>query len=44
MHPKHKEKGVKCFDCNKFDHISKKCPIKVEKANVRQMVVKNSMK
>ena len=41
---KDKEKGIKFIGCYKFGHISKECPIKIEKANDRQLVVENIMK
>lgn len=37
---KDKEKGI---NCNKFGHISKECPLKVDKSNVRQLAVENVM-
>ncbi|XP_037806852.1 uncharacterized protein LOC119600595 isoform X1 [Lucilia sericata] len=40
---KDKEKGIKCFSCNKFGHISRECPVRVDKANVRQLAVENIM-
>ena len=38
-----KDKCAKDFNCNNFGHISKQCPLRMEKANVRHLIADDIM-